>query len=401
MTYYFIQKGLQLFYSIKQVSLRHNRIFKLKKMSIASPKSLNIIAKFSRTQLYNLVWTSPLSTVAETHSITIYQLKQICNDNTIPLPRTGYWMKLRFGKAEPRTPLPERRDGDNLILPKEEEIQSRTEDSDEQKLAKEISETPGISLRVPAHLTQPEPLIIAAERSLNQQDEYRNQGIMKSTWDTNLDIKVTQGNISRALRIMDTLLKYFKFKGYNVQFRGRFTYVTIRKVELRINLREITKKVSTGKTWPEYDFVPTGILAFHFDGYHRADWKDNKKFRLEDQLLKIVTKLELVVKELHDCWDQNRKAQEAREAEEQAIRNEAERKAQELCAFKNLLGDARRWRDAQMIRDYLVAVSNYKDDEEWLLWANDKADWYDPLINKNDQLLKDVDKNLLIIPSKS
>ena len=28
----------------------------------------------------------------------------------------------------------------------------------------------------------------------------------------------------------------------------------------------------------------------------------------------------------------------------------------------------------------------------WIKWAKDKADWYDPLVNKNDEYLTDNDK---------
>ncbi|GAA3557651.1 hypothetical protein GCM10022395_06200 [Snuella lapsa] len=30
-----------------------------------------------------------------------------------------------------------------------------------------------------------------------------------------------------------------------------------------------------------------------------------------------------------------------------------------------------------------------------LQWAKDKADWYDPLVKKEDELLKNVNRNLL------
>jgi hypothetical protein len=33
--------------------------------------------------------------------------------------------------------------------------------------------------------------------------------------------------------------------------------------------------------------------------------------------------------------------------------------------------------------------------QEWLKWANDKVDWYDPMINKDDELLTNEDKNAL------
>jgi len=45
------------------------------------------------------------------------------------------------------------------------------------------------------------------------------------------------------------------------------------------------------------------------------------------------------------------------------------------------------------------AIKNINFTEEiitWLEWANQKADWYDPLIEKEDELLEQVDKDKLV-----
>jgi hypothetical protein len=48
-----------------------------------------------------------------------------------------------------------------------------------------------------------------------------------------------------------------------------------------------------------------------------------------------------------------------------------------------------------MIRQYIEAVKQKAinmnnltpETQEWINWANDKADWLDPLINKPDEIL--------------
>ena len=37
------------------------------------------------------------------------------------------------------------------------------------------------------------------------------------------------------------------------------------------------------------------------------------------------------------------------------------------------------------------------DLKKWLIWIKDKADWYDPLIEKEDELFKDIDRDILKI----
>lgn len=79
------------------------------------------------------------------------------------------------------------------------------------------------------------------------------------------------------------------------------------------------------------------------------------------------------------------------------------RRENELVTFKKLLSDAKRWRESKLLRDYIkdIEINAEKTDSvskeliEWIEWANLKVDWYDPLINTNDDLLSEVDKENL------
>ena len=55
--------------------------------------------KFTRKELYDLVWSSPLSILARKYNISDNGLRKICIKMNIPLPETGYWQKLRYGKT--------------------------------------------------------------------------------------------------------------------------------------------------------------------------------------------------------------------------------------------------------------------------------------------------------------
>ena len=52
---------------------------------------------------------------------------------------------------------------------------------------------------------------------------------------------------------------------------------------------------------------------------------------------------------------------------------------------------ARRYHECQMIRDYINASSKYCD-ENWVQWANDAVDWYDPIISKSHDKLDYANK---------
>ena len=65
-----------------------------------------------------------------------------------------------------------------------------------------------------------------------------------------------------------------------------------------------------------------------------------------------------------------------------------------------MLKNSKQWQEVEILRRYLddtetKAKNNNTFTEEfknWLLWARKKADWYDPQINGEDELLNDKDK---------
>ena len=71
---------------------------------------------------------------------------------------------------------------------------------------------------------------------------------------------------------------------------------------------------------------------------------------------------------------------------------------------KSLIQKSQLWKKANDLRNYIKevkvkAIKNINFTEEiitWLEWANQKADWYDPLIEKEDELLEQVDKDKLV-----
>ncbi len=89
---------------------------------------------------------------------------------------------------------------------------------------------------------------------------------MHSTERDQLPIRVSKSNIGRALRIMDTLVKCWKRRGYHITIQEGEAYVHLRKVRDRISLREISKKLPKKSQYDVQELEPTGQLAL------RVDW---------------------------------------------------------------------------------------------------------------------------------
>ena len=60
---------------------------------------------FTRQQLYELVWSDPISTLPEPLAISDVGLAKVCRRGDIPLSPRGYWAKLHAGRHVSRTPL--------------------------------------------------------------------------------------------------------------------------------------------------------------------------------------------------------------------------------------------------------------------------------------------------------
>lgn len=58
----------------------------------------------TREELYALVWSEPMTKVAERYDVSGTYLARICTLLNVPRPPRGHWQKLAVGKAAPRKP---------------------------------------------------------------------------------------------------------------------------------------------------------------------------------------------------------------------------------------------------------------------------------------------------------
>ncbi|MBI9061952.1 MAG: hypothetical protein JEZ14_08175 [Marinilabiliaceae bacterium] len=69
------------------------------------------------------------------------------------------------------------------------------------------------------------------------------------------------------------------------------------------------------------------------------------------------------------------------------------RKIDEFERFMGLIQQANHWRLSQTIKGYIKALESsqwfVKENGDWLAWAHKKSEWFDPLVNGEDELLDD------------
>lgn len=363
--------------------------------------------KLNRRNLYDLVWSTPMTSLAKKYLISDSGLRKICVKMDIPLPKAGHWEKLKAGKEVEITELPTNYNGTteiSLDLRKEGEESLKGKQSPEEVLKDEIESDASLNIVVPDTLTKPHKLI-AETKNAHINNENRHSKNFTGYLRSPLSISATKLNYSRALRIMDTFIKAMEQRGHVFQIKNDSAHLLIYGEEFAISIREKNNRIPKPKTgsWQEYDYIPSGILVFSVRiSYHNIEWADGR-LPLEKQLSKIVAKIEIKgaeERDMHLRWEKEREIQaeldRIKRAKEQEIENE-------LVKFKSLKKKAKLWREASEIRAYLGSLEEKATKEQgltdelkdWLKWAYKKVDWYDPNVEAQDPLMEGVDKENL------
>jgi hypothetical protein len=67
----------------------------------------HLLAQYNRAELYEKVWSEPMSILAKRYCVSDVYLARVCRLLRVPLPGRGYWAKQAAGKAtKKRPPLP-------------------------------------------------------------------------------------------------------------------------------------------------------------------------------------------------------------------------------------------------------------------------------------------------------
>jgi|WetSurSiteA1Bulk_404760.scaffolds.fasta_scaffold00059_27 hypothetical protein len=365
--------------------------------------------KLTRKELYDLVWAEPLSRLAKRHKISDNGLRKICKRMNIPIPAMGHWQKIQYNKKVAIIKLPEKYDGKDEIILNEKGSDDAETDSplaQQRRLVSLIESAKDIELQVPPRLSsRPDKLITSTD---NYYEAYRkrHRGNYPSYPEriNVLDIEVSEENIPRALRLLDTIIKALRLRKHDVAAERFSTYAIIGDEKVKFRLREKKRMSEATDQFGFHQYELTGEFVFVIDigPYRRKEVKDSHE-PVEKKVSTIIAMLELEGKRMKEeriASEIRRKQWEEQEKIERELR---ERQEKEAKAFKKLFLKAVRLHQADIIRNYIQtveanAIRNGNTTEEftqWLAWAEQKVSWYDPLANGPDPLLNDHHKTHL------
>ncbi len=325
--------------------------------------------RLTRRELYDLVWSKPLSLLAQELPVSDVGLAKICKRLNIPRPSQGYWTRrrTRHGTVKP-PPLP------STAEACEREVVLRGLESEYPR--KEPSEPPEVV--VPDTLENLHPLIARTARGLERAEPDRHC-ILRPRGKSVLAIEVTEAARNRSLRLLDSLVKALEERGHKVDAGSEFrpkTLVEVAGEAVSISLKEQMKRSTheltleeeeqearRGWSWaPRFDYAPSGLLRFRVSDLEgtgfRQSWSDGKRSRLEEKLGQVVVGIEAAA-----AFQRARRLERAAERErweqEWAIREAAFRRQEEERRFlEEFRAMARDWADVSRMREFVQVVES-------------------------------------------
>jgi len=374
--------------------------------------------KLTRKELYDLVWSEPMTSVCKRFGLTDNGLRKHCVSMNIPTPPVGYWAKLKHGHKTEILPLPEEYTEKKQFVNLSEEDTSEKEEIDltppvnrlkEREL--EISKGDTSCFVVPEVLYAKDPIIIDTKEKLRQEYnyDYLKRNPYTSKIKSTLNIYVSEKSVDRTLSIFSTVIKALRFRGHNIKIEDNTTFAIIKDEKIKINISE-KKKQNPDSENPRssYNYMFSGELHFNiYYGYSDNDiFKDTAHTKLEDKIISIIANLEIRSEKIKEERIESERRRIIREEEERKKRMFDEKRKAELKEFKALFTMADRLHKTNILRQYISTYEEFLNqrgemDEESaakLKWAKDKADWLDPFITKNDQYLDSCNKDEITQP---
>ena len=353
----------------------------------------------TRDQLYDLVWSKPITVLAKEFGLSDNDLRKICKNHNIPLPYMGYWSKLRHGKPVRKVMLPASIEGTEITISSPNEVPQQANQNEfitRTILIKEIESKYKNLLQVTARLTNPDDLIVNIRTALADKDIYSHHGLISASSGF-INITVARENVPRALRFMDTLTKLLRARGHETNNIKDTSHIVVFGEPLVVHLQEKLKYeyVIEGKyNWKTRHEHPTGIFMLRtWKNYHwhQKVWSDGKVL-IENQLAKIIVGIELLAEKEKKERIKNEEFRRNFEEEQRTKKERHDREELDGANFQNLLAQSQLWKQSQVLNEFISAIESKLiadskltgESREWLVWAKKKADEFNPLNNLSD-----------------
>lgn len=369
----------------------------------------------SREELYQLVWSQPMTKVAEQFDVSGSYMARVCSILNVPRPERGYWAKLAVNKAPIPLPLPEAQPGDQLYWSQDGEVRPPVK-------SKQLSQR-AIKTKVRVPKAYVHNLIRGAKTLFENSRPVDEDAYLRPFKKLLVDITVSKVCLDKALDFANDLFNTFESAGHRVviapsdeklrraaiderevQNKPRNNYfhtgswspyrptvVYIDGIAIGLSVIEMSEEIllryvrgkyirdadyaptkssrhDADHTWTTSRNIPSGRLRLvAYSPYGRVhwsnDWNETKTASLSSLVKTIVKHLEEAVTELVAKLDEaERKAeidrQEWRAAEERRRREEDTRRTEQSIkeSKEQLAQIIQKWGHVMDIERFLTGV---------------------------------------------
>jgi hypothetical protein len=291
------------------------------------PNGMMAQRELTRRAMYDLVWSRPMTKVAEEFGISDVALKKACAKHRIPTPPRGYWARKAAGKSVKQLLFHEISDhrleriviyGVRNNLPSE--VTKVLEQEEARRRAKpRPTQTIASTLSMPVSEVHQQ---IAATAKALRKAKPDKEGVVKATGDGLCGVIVGAAVVERVIRVLDSLGRALEQRGLTLEPAGSGMKVTVGPDSVTLFLTERVEKqkhvptleelaaeerrtkkrerdsrlgiwtFEAERTYPEFDQVRTGALSIQIaDQYVRGlrrTWNEGTRQRLEDLVEEVA-----------------------------------------------------------------------------------------------------------------
>lgn len=352
--------------------------------------SLSDSKELSREELYERIWSSPMTQVAAELGISDVALAKRCKKLNVPKPPVGYWAKVAAGQTPTKQALP--------AEPKPIEYEPLD------------APVPG-TLPLPASLLPLHPaamelksLLRAAVPDADHRLKVEDRTVPRVT--------VSKALIEPAVKALHVITTAVEARGIRYcQSRSKYDVAHFEKGHGRLNLtiEEATVMVTRAPTaqekrnptarwqtqFPELSGKLSVFISTERHAVRPKTWTESDKLPLEEVLAKVA---QAICKHYADLEREHAQTMERHRKESEAydIRQQEERKRQHAASLEaaahtraeDLLNAAEWWRLLQVTMEFIkeceqrwrsIAPGELTAEQQaWLIWARKSADAMSP-----------------------
>lgn len=384
--------------------------------------------------LYNEIWTISVSGVAKKYNLHYAKLLKKCKQSSIPIPPSGYWTQLSVGKKVTKAPLGVAGDtiveleyADNKLIKRGSDTKKNGEivkDVTEDEACDEpiIYKLPNNVLSFMTEIEKEQVIetiqcipLYKNKRIHKVLREYKpqrkdNDDQFRKKQSEDFFNEVSEVTMKRIYILLDCIYYAIEKLGGKVNSIGN---LTVRNFNIHFTIKEgqdnvphkITKKEALEllrykdsqknggyafkPTIRKYDKEYNGKVTLKIS-YDNWVFRDKKNIKLEEVLPDIIVAFLEESENQRIIFEKRELERLKREEEEIEKQKKINIKKMENKKVKELLNIIEDMEIAEKIRKYANELKENEDltceEVEWIDWMLKKADWFDPIISREDEI---------------